>query len=83
VKSINQAAAVAAIACVTALSASPAPADVISNPTNTDSFLYLSGAVQGGQSLRPVCPSCPGFSHPPLTILEESRSPARMAFAGF
>ena len=46
--SIKRAAAVAAIACVAVLGASPAPADVISNPTNTDSFLYLSGALQGG-----------------------------------
>ena len=36
--SIKRAAAVAAIACVAMLGASPAPADVISNPTNTDSF---------------------------------------------
>ena len=49
---IKQAAAVAAIACVAALGASPAPADVISNPTNTDSFLYLSGALQGGQQTQ-------------------------------
>ena len=49
---IKQAAAVAAIACVAALGASPAAADVISNPTNTDSFLYLSGALQGGQQTQ-------------------------------
>jgi hypothetical protein len=46
--SIKTAAAVAAIAWV----ASPASADVISNPTNTDSFLYLSGALQGGQQTQ-------------------------------
>lgn len=50
--SIKTAAAVAAIACVAALSASSASADVISNPTNTDSFLYLSGALQGGQQTQ-------------------------------
>ena len=47
-KSIKRAAAVAATACIVALSASPASAVVISNPTNTDSFLYLSGAGTGG-----------------------------------
>jgi hypothetical protein len=49
---IKRATAVGAIACVAALSASRAPADVISNPTNTDSFLYLSGALQGGQQTQ-------------------------------
>jgi hypothetical protein len=47
-KSIKRAAAVAATACIVALRASPASAVVISNPTNTDSFLYLSGAGTGG-----------------------------------
>lgn len=46
--SIKTAVAAAAIAWVAALSASPASAVVISNPTNTDSFLYLSGAGTGG-----------------------------------
>jgi len=46
--SIKRAAAVAAVACVASLGASPASAVVISNPTNTDSFLYLSGAGTGG-----------------------------------
>jgi len=50
--SIKRAAAVAAIACVAALGASSASADVISNPTNTDSFVYLSGALQGGQQTQ-------------------------------
>jgi hypothetical protein len=50
--SIKRAAAVAAIACAAALGASPARADVISNPTNTDSLLYLSGALQGGQQTQ-------------------------------
>src|SRR5436190_12834668 len=50
--SIKRAAAVAAIACVAALGASPVRADVISNPTNTDSFVYLSGALQGGQQTQ-------------------------------
>ena len=50
--SIKRAAAVAAIACVAALGASPARADVISNPTNTDSLAYLSGALQGGQQTQ-------------------------------
>ncbi len=50
--SIKRVAAVAAIACVAALGASPASADVISNPTNTDSFLYLSGALQGGRQTQ-------------------------------
>jgi hypothetical protein len=52
VKNIKRAAAVAAIACVAALSASPASADFISNPTNTDSFVYLSGVLQGGQQTQ-------------------------------
>lgn len=30
----------------------PASADVISNPTNTDSLLYLSGASVGGQQTQ-------------------------------
>ena len=47
-KSIKRAAAVAATACIVALGASPASAVVISNPTNTDSFMYLSGAGTGG-----------------------------------
>jgi hypothetical protein len=50
--SIKRAAAVARIACVAALGASSASADVISNPTNTDSFVYLSGALQGGQQTQ-------------------------------
>jgi hypothetical protein len=50
--SIKRAAAVAAIACVAALGASSASADVISNPTNTDSLLYLSGAPVGGQQTQ-------------------------------
>jgi len=49
---IKRAAMVAAITCVGALSASRAPADIISNPTNTDSFVYLSGASQGGQQTQ-------------------------------
>jgi hypothetical protein len=49
---IKRAAAVAAIACVAALSASRAPAGIISNPTNNDSFVYLSGASQGGQQTQ-------------------------------
>ncbi|MBR0725069.1 PEP-CTERM sorting domain-containing protein [Bradyrhizobium manausense] len=32
--------------------AAPASADVISNPTNTDSFMYLSGASVGGQQTQ-------------------------------
>jgi hypothetical protein len=47
-KNIRTTAAVAAIACLAALSAVPASAAVISNPTNTDSFVYLSGAGTGG-----------------------------------
>src|SRR3954464_3511059 len=50
--SIKRAAAVAALACAAALGASSASADVISNPTNTDSFVYLSGALQGGQQTQ-------------------------------
>ena len=50
--SIKRAAAVATIAWVAAIGASPASADVISNPTNTDSFVYLSGALQGGQQTQ-------------------------------
>jgi len=50
--SIKGAAAVATIAWVAAIGASPASADVISNPTNTDSFVYLSGALQGGQQTQ-------------------------------
>jgi hypothetical protein len=50
--SVKRAAAVAAIACVAALSAAPASADTISNPTNTDSFVYLSGTLQGGQQTQ-------------------------------
>jgi len=49
---IKKAAAVAAIAWVTSLSASSASADTISNPTNSDSFVYLSGALQGGQQTQ-------------------------------
>ena len=50
--SIKRAAAVATIAWVAAIGAFPATADVISNPTNTDSFVYLSGALQGGQQTQ-------------------------------
>jgi len=50
--SIKRAAAVATIAWVAAIGAFPASADVISNPTNTDSFVYLSGALQGGQQTQ-------------------------------
>ena len=50
-KSIKRA-GLAAIACAAALSASPASAVVISNPTNNDSLLYLSGALQGGQQTQ-------------------------------
>jgi hypothetical protein len=50
--SIKRAAAIAATACAAALGAFPAAADVISNPTNTDSFVYLSGALQGGQQTQ-------------------------------
>jgi hypothetical protein len=50
--SIKRAAAVATIAWVAAIGASPTSADVISNPTNTDSFVYLSGALQGGQQTQ-------------------------------
>ena len=50
--SIKGAAAVATIAWVAAIGAFPASADVISNPTNTDSFVYLSGALQGGQQTQ-------------------------------
>ena len=50
--SIKRAAAVATIAWVAAIGASPASADVISNPANTDSFVYLSGALQGGQQTQ-------------------------------
>jgi hypothetical protein len=49
---IKRVAAIAATACAAALDAFPASADVISNPTNTDSFVYLSGAVQGGQQTQ-------------------------------
>jgi hypothetical protein len=45
---IKTAATAAAIACLVALSVAPASADVVSNPTNTYSFLYLSGAGTGG-----------------------------------
>lgn len=50
--SIKRAAAVAAIACAAALGASSATADTISNPTNSDSFVYLSGAPVGGQQTQ-------------------------------
>ena len=50
--SIKRGAAVATIAWVAAIGASPASADVISNPNNTDSFVYLSGALQGGQQTQ-------------------------------
>jgi len=50
--SIKRAAAVATIAWVAAIGAFPASADVINNPTNTDSFVYLSGALQGGQQTQ-------------------------------
>jgi hypothetical protein len=50
--SIKRAAAVATIAWVAAIGASPTSADVISNPTNTDSFVYLSDALQGGQQTQ-------------------------------
>ena len=46
--SIQTAAAAAVITCLAALSAAPASAAVVSNPTNTDSFSYLSGAGTGG-----------------------------------
>ena len=49
---IKRVAAIAATACAAALGASPTSADVISNPTNTDSFVYLSGALQGGQQTQ-------------------------------
>lgn len=47
-KSIKTVAAAAVIGCVAALSASPASAVVISNPTNHDSLQYLAGAGTGG-----------------------------------
>ena len=50
--SFKRVAAIAATACVVALGASPASADSISNPTNSDSFLYLSGSLQGGQQTQ-------------------------------
>lgn len=50
--SFERVAAIAAAACVVALGASPASADFISNPTNSDSFLYLSGSLQGGQQTQ-------------------------------
>lgn len=49
---IKKAAAIAAIAWTTTLDMHSASADTISNPTNSDSFLYLSGALQGGQQTQ-------------------------------
>lgn len=49
---INKAASLASILWIVSWGSSPASAVTISNPTNTDSFLYLSGASLGGQQTQ-------------------------------